>query len=147
MPTRSALSPASHRAEAISPTGGELRPREIADAGVFGALAVVVVAVGAFLPRLGAIELLAVVPFAIVGLRNRLRAVVAAGISAAFVAFLVAGATATLAIVGCVVLGGFCGIIRRHGRGAGNGPAGRSRTSPFRGGHCRRRLVRLFSRT
>ena len=92
---------------------------EIANAGVFAALAVVIVSVGAFLPRLGAIELLSVVPFAIVGLRNRRRAVVAAAIAAAFVAFLVAGATATVVVAACAVLGGLCGIIRRHGRGSG----------------------------
>jgi energy-coupling factor transporter ATP-binding protein EcfA2/energy-coupling factor transporter transmembrane protein EcfT len=104
---------------AESRSDGVLRPVEIANAGVFAALAVVIVSVGAFLPHFGAIELLSVVPFAIVGLRNRVRAVVAAVIAAAFVAFLVAGATATIVIAGCAVLGGLCGIIRRHGRGSG----------------------------
>jgi energy-coupling factor transport system ATP-binding protein len=110
---------ASPHVVADSRPGGALRPAEIANAGVFAALAVVVVSVGAFLPRLGAIELLSVVPFGIVGLRNRVRAVVAAAIAAAFVAFLVAGATSTVAVAGCAVLGGLCGIIRRHGRGSG----------------------------
>jgi energy-coupling factor transport system ATP-binding protein len=96
-----------------------MRPVEIANAGVFAALAVVIVSVGAFLPHLGAIELLSVVPFAVVGLRNRARAVVAAVIAAAFVAFLVAGATAAVVAAGCGVLGGLCGIIRRRGRGSG----------------------------
>jgi energy-coupling factor transport system ATP-binding protein len=86
---------------------------------VFAALAVVIVSVGAFVPHLGVMEPLSVVPLALVGLRNRMRAVVAAGIAAAFVAFLAAGATATMVIIGCTVLGGLCGIIRRHGRGAG----------------------------
>lgn len=86
---------------------------------MFTALAVVVVSIGAFLPRLGVTELLAVVPFAIVGVRDRARAVIAAGVAAALAAFLVAGATATIAVIGCAVLGGLCGIVRRHGRGAG----------------------------
>jgi energy-coupling factor transporter ATP-binding protein EcfA2 len=116
---RSAVRSASPHVIAESRSDGVLRPVEIANAGVFAALAVVIVSVGAFLPHLGAIELLSVVPFAIVGLRNRVRAVVAAVIAAAFVAFLVAGATATIVIAGCAVLGGFCGIIRRHGRGSG----------------------------
>lgn len=61
----------TRRAAAVPAPGGALRPAEIADAGVFAALAVVIVSVGPFLPRLGAVELLAVVPFAMVGLRNR----------------------------------------------------------------------------
>ncbi|HWG00651.1 MAG TPA: ATP-binding cassette domain-containing protein, partial [Trebonia sp.] len=92
---------------------------EIANAGVFAALAVVIVSVGAFLPHLGAIEVLSVVPFAVVGIRNRARAVVAAAVAAAFAAFLVAGATATLVVAGCAVSGGLCGIIRRRGFGPG----------------------------
>jgi energy-coupling factor transporter ATP-binding protein EcfA2 len=116
---RSAVRSAGPHVAADSRSGGALRPMEIANAGVFAALAVVIVSVGAFLPHLGAIELLSVVPFAIVGLRDRVRAVVAAVIAAAFVAFLVAGATATFVVAGCAVLGGLCGIIRRHGRGSG----------------------------
>ncbi|HSZ40249.1 MAG TPA: ATP-binding cassette domain-containing protein, partial [Trebonia sp.] len=119
MSVRSAVRSASLQVVADSRPGGVLRPAEIANAGVFAALAVVIVSVGSFLPRLGAIELLSVVPFGIVGLRNRVRAVVAAGIAAVFVAFLVAGATATVVVAGCTVLGGLCGIIRRHGRGSG----------------------------
>ena len=99
--------------------GGPLRPAEAADAGVFAALAVVVVSAGAFLPHLGALELLAVVPFAIVGLRNRVRAVAAAAVAAGFVGFLVAGLAATIAVAACAVAGGLCGILRRRGRGAG----------------------------
>jgi energy-coupling factor transporter ATP-binding protein EcfA2 len=111
--------PARRHVVADPRSGGALRPLEIASAGVFAALAVVIAMVGAFLPHLGVIELLSVVPFAMVGLRNRVRAVWAAGIAAAFVAFLVAGATATAVIAACAVLGGLCGIIRRRGRGFG----------------------------
>jgi energy-coupling factor transport system ATP-binding protein len=99
--------------------GGALRPAEIANAGVFSALAVVIVSVGTFLPHLGVIQLLSAVPFAIVGFRNRVRAVVAAAVAAGFVAFIVAGAFATIVVAGCALLGGPCGIIRRHGRGSG----------------------------
>lgn len=115
------LSARSTVAEPVVDTrrGAGLSPIAVANAGVFAALAVVVVSIGAFLPHLGAIELLSVVPFAIVGLRHRVRAVVAAAIAAGFVAFLVAGATATVVVAGCAVLGGLCGAIRRHGRGFG----------------------------
>jgi len=80
---------------------------------------VIIVSVGTFLPHLGVIELLSAVPFAIVGLRCRARAVIAAAVAAGFVAFLAAGAFATVVIAGCAVLGGPCGIIRRRGRGSG----------------------------
>lgn len=102
-----------------STTPTPLRPVEIASAGVFTALAVVVVSIGSFLPHLGAVELLAVVPYAVVGLRHRVRTVVAAAIAGAFVAVLVGGVSASLAVIGCAVLGGFCGEIRRGGRGSG----------------------------
>ena len=77
---------ASPRVTAGPRPGGPLRPGEIANAGVFAALAVVIVSVGTFLPHLGVLELLAAVPFAIVGLRNRVRAVVASAVAAGFVA-------------------------------------------------------------
>jgi energy-coupling factor transport system ATP-binding protein len=115
---RSAVRPVSPHVVPESRSGA-LRPSEIANAGVFGALAVVIVSVGTFLPHLGVIELLSAVPFAIVGLRNRARAVVAAAVAAGFVAFLAAGAFATIVIAGCAVLGGPCGILRRHNRGSG----------------------------
>ena len=101
VPVRSAVRPVSpHSVPQVRP-GGALRPAEIANAGVFSALAVVIVSVGTFLPHLGVIQLLSAVPFAIVGFRNRLRAVVAAAVAAGFVAFLVAGAFATVVIAGC----------------------------------------------
>lgn len=118
VPVRSDVRPVSPRA-VPEPRPGVLRPAEVANAGVFGALAVIIVSVGTFLPHLGVIELLSAVPFAVVGLRYRVRAVVAATVAAGFVAFLAAGAFATVMISGCALLGGPCGIIRRRGHGAG----------------------------
>jgi energy-coupling factor transporter ATP-binding protein EcfA2/energy-coupling factor transporter transmembrane protein EcfT len=118
VPTRSAVRPVSPHI-VPEPRSGALRPAEVANAGVFGALAVIIVSVGTFLPHLGVVMLLSAVPFAIVGLRNRARAVIAAAVAAGFVAFLAAGAFATVVIAGCALLGGPCGIIRRHGRGSG----------------------------
>jgi len=118
VPMRSAARPASPPIVRQAHSGA-LRPAEVANAGVFGALAVIIVSVGTFLPHLGVVMLLTAVPFAIVGLRHRGRAVVAAAVAAGFVAFLAAGAFATIVIAGCAVLGGPCGIIRRRGRGSG----------------------------
>jgi len=118
VPTRSAVRPVSPRTVPGTPSGA-LRPVEVASAGVFGALAVIIVSVGTFLPHLGVIMLLSTVPFAIVGLRHRVRAVIAAAVAAGFVAFLAAGVFAAIVIAGCAVLGAPCGIIWRHGRGSG----------------------------
>ncbi|MCU1586013.1 MAG: cobalt transporter [Microbacteriaceae bacterium] len=96
-----------------------LRSGEAADAGMFAALAVVIVSIGSLLPHLGAIELLSVVPLALVGLRNRWGTVVAAAVAGAFAAFLVAGPTAAIVLAGCAAIGGTCGIIRKRKRGAG----------------------------
>ena len=118
LPTRVTMRPVSPHIVA-GPRSGALRPTEVANAGVFGALAVIIVSVGTFLPHLGVVMLLSTVPFAIVGLRYRARAVIAAAVAAGFVAFLAAGAFATVVIAGCAALGGPCGIIRRRGRGSG----------------------------
>lgn len=118
VPARPAVRPVRPRA-VPGPRPGALRPAEVASAGVFGALAVIIVSAGTFLPHLGVIMLLSAVPFAIVGLRHRVRAVIAAAVAAGFVAFLAAGAFATVVTAGCAVLGGPCGIIRRRGRGSG----------------------------
>ena len=118
VPTRSAVRPLTPHI-VPKPRAGALRPAEVANAGVFGALAVIIVSVGTFLPHLGVIELLSTVPFAIVGLRYRVRAVLAAAVAAGFVAFLAAGVVAAIVIAGCAVLGAPCGIIWRHGRGSG----------------------------
>lgn len=99
--------------------GGALRPGEIANAAVFGALAVVIVSVAALLPHLGALAALSIIPLAIVGLRNRVRALVAASVAGAFVAFLVGGPSAAFALAAGTVLGGLCGVLRRRGRRMG----------------------------
>jgi energy-coupling factor transporter ATP-binding protein EcfA2/energy-coupling factor transporter transmembrane protein EcfT len=118
VPVRSDVRPVSPHAVAQGRPGGPLRAAEVADAGVFGALAVIIVSVGTFLPHFGVVMLLSAVPFAVVGLRNRGRAVLAAAVAAGFVAFLAAGAFASVVVAGCAVLGGPCGIIRRRGRGS-----------------------------
>jgi energy-coupling factor transporter ATP-binding protein EcfA2 len=119
VPMRADVRPVLPHVVAKVHAGGALRPAEVADAGVFGALAVIIVSVGTFLPHLGVIMLLSAVPFAVTGLRNRVRAVAAAAVAAGFVAFLAAGAFATVVVAGCAVLGGPCGMIRRRGRGSG----------------------------
>lgn len=96
---------------------GPLRPVELGSSAVLGSVAVAFVAVGSLLPRAGAAELLASVPLAIIGQRHRARALLAAAVSAAAVAFLVAGSGAALAIAACSVMAAVVGGVSRRGRG------------------------------
>ncbi|HEY8294388.1 MAG TPA: ATP-binding cassette domain-containing protein, partial [Micrococcaceae bacterium] len=96
---------------------GQLRPIELASSAVLGGVAVAFVAAGALLPRAGAMELLASVPLAIVAQRHRGRAVLAAALAGAIVAFLVAGTGAALAVIACSVMGAVVGGVSRRGRG------------------------------
>jgi energy-coupling factor transport system ATP-binding protein len=99
---------------------GPLRPLEAATAGVLAGVAVEMVAVGALLPRVGALELLAAVPLAILSARHRLRSTVAAVVAGSVIAFTCAGLDAGLAVVACGVMGAVVGLLYRCGRGAGS---------------------------
>lgn len=70
---------------------GPLRPGELAEAAVLGDLGLVLEVIGWFVPFGGAFQALAILPFAALSSRHRLRAGVVAGLSAASVSFLVGG--------------------------------------------------------
>ena len=70
---------------------GPLRPGELAEVAVLGDLALVLEVIGWFAPLGGAFQALAIVPFAVLSSRHRLRAGVIAVVSAASVAFLIGG--------------------------------------------------------
>ncbi|MGO9196038.1 MAG: DUF2232 domain-containing protein [Acidimicrobiales bacterium] len=70
---------------------GPLRPGELAEVAVLGDLALVLEVIGWFAPLGGAFQALAIVPFAVLSSRHRMRAGVIAVVSAATVAFLVGG--------------------------------------------------------
>ena len=80
-------------------------------AGVSVALTVV----GWFLPHLGFVAALAVVPLGAVAHRHRLRALLASAFAAAVLSFLVAGTGAATNVIVCAVTGGLAGIARRRG--------------------------------
>lgn len=83
---------------------GPLRPGELAEAAVLADLALVLEVVGWFLPLGGAIQALAILPFAALASRHRLRAGVVAVLAAASVSFLIGG-------VGIVLETGLAGAV------------------------------------
>ena len=78
-------------------------------------VSVALVVIGWFLPHLGAIAAMAVVPLGVVAHRHRLRALMAATFAACLVSFLVAGTGTFSNVVECAVVGGLVGIGRRRG--------------------------------
>jgi energy-coupling factor transport system ATP-binding protein len=77
-------------------------------------VSVALIVVGWFLPHLGPIAALAVVPLGVVAHRHRFRALLAATFSAALVSFLVAGTGSVSNVVECGIVGGVVGIARRR---------------------------------
>ena len=94
---------------------GPLRPIELATAAVLAGVSVALVVIGWFLPHLGPIAALAVVPLGVVAHRHRFRALAAATFAAALVSFLVAGTGTFSNVVECAIVGGVVGIGRRRG--------------------------------
>jgi energy-coupling factor transporter ATP-binding protein EcfA2 len=94
---------------------GPLRPIELATAAVLAGVSVALVVIGWFLPHLGPIAALAVVPLGVVAHRHRFRALAAATFAAALVSFLVAGTGTVSNVVECAIVGGLVGIGRRRG--------------------------------
>ncbi len=94
---------------------GPLRPIELATAAVMAGVSVVLTVIGWFLPHLGVVAALAVVPLGLVAFRHRIRALMAAAFAASVVSFLVAGTGTVSNIVECSVVGGIVGVSRRRG--------------------------------
>ncbi|MGC8511571.1 MAG: ATP-binding cassette domain-containing protein [Acidimicrobiales bacterium] len=93
---------------------GALRPLELATASVLAALAVVLTVAGWFLPHLGVIAAMAVVPLGVVAHRHRIRALLVATFTASLLCFLVAGTGAVTNIVECAAVGGLVGVAKRR---------------------------------
>jgi energy-coupling factor transport system ATP-binding protein len=93
---------------------GPLRPIELATAAVLAGVSVALVVIGWFLPHLGLVAALAVVPLGVVAHRHRFRALLAATFSATLVSFLVAGTGTVTNVVECAIVGGLVGIARRR---------------------------------
>ena len=96
---------------------GRLRPIEAGSAAVLSAAGAAIVLVGSLLPRAGALELLAAVPFAVLAQRQRARSILAGTAAGSVVAFVVGGVGAGAAVIACTVMGGVVGSVSRRGRG------------------------------
>jgi energy-coupling factor transport system ATP-binding protein len=93
---------------------GPLRPIELATAAVLAGVSVALTVIGWFLPHLGAVAALAVVPLGVVAHRHRFRALLAATFAASLVAFLVAGTGTVTNVVECAIVGGLVGTAKRR---------------------------------
>jgi energy-coupling factor transport system ATP-binding protein len=93
---------------------GPLQALELATAAVLGAMTVVFVIAGWFLPHGTAVATLGTVPMGVIAYRHRLRAVVAGVVAAASVGFLVAGTGVISTVVLCGAIGGLAGLAHRR---------------------------------
>ena len=98
---------------------GPLRAGELAEAVVLADLTLVTAIAGQLLPApIGtALLVIAVVPMAVLGARNRFRAVLAGTLSAAGVGFLVLGLPVVQTVFACAAIGGVVGFAARRGWG------------------------------
>ncbi|HEY8318365.1 MAG TPA: ATP-binding cassette domain-containing protein [Amnibacterium sp.] len=95
----------------------ELSSAEFGAAGLLGGLAAATVAVGKVLPHVGVLELLATIPFAVLAVQHRARAVVTGAIAGATVALLLVGLGGLLTVCGCALIGGAVGWVKARRRG------------------------------
>ena len=98
---------------------GPLRPVELATAAVMAGLTVVLVVVGVIVPIATILQTVAVVPMGVIAHRHRPRALVAGGVAAMVVGFLVAGTAPVTTIFVAALVGGIVGDVKRRGRGVG----------------------------
>ncbi|WP_308251610.1 ABC transporter ATP-binding protein [Rhodococcoides kroppenstedtii] len=96
-----------------------LHPEETATGSVMTALAVAFTVIGAVIPVAGALQIVAIVPLAVVAQRHRLRALAVAGTGGALVAFVAGGFSSALTMTVTAVLGGVVGSAVRRRRGFG----------------------------
>ena len=94
---------------------GPLRPIELATASVMAGVTVALTVIGWFLPHLGPVAALSVVPLGVVSHRHRFRALAASAFAASIISFLVAGTGTVSNVVECAIVGGLVGTgLRRR---------------------------------
>src|ERR1700739_3717173 len=97
--------------------GGPLRPVELAQASVMGALCAVIAIISVVVPFAAGLALLGTVPTGLLAYRYRLRVLMAATVAAGVIAFLIAGLGGLMTVIHGVYIGGLTGVIKRKGRG------------------------------
>lgn len=96
---------------------GSLRPGELAQASVMGALCAAIAIIAVVLPHGGGLGLLGSVPTGLLAYRYRIRVLIAGTVAAAVIGFLVVGLSGLGAIALCAYVGGLAGTVKRHRRG------------------------------
>ena len=97
--------------------GGSLRPVELAQASVMGALCAVIAIISVVIPFAAGLALLGTVPTGLLAYRYRLRVLLAATVAAGMIAFLIAGMGGLMTVIHCAYIGGLTGFVKRKGRG------------------------------
>ncbi|MCV7243769.1 ATP-binding cassette domain-containing protein [Mycobacterium mantenii] len=96
---------------------GSLRPGELAQASVMGALCAAIAIIAVVLPHGGGLGLLGSVPTGLLAYRYRIRVLIAGTVAAGVIGFLVVGLSGVWAIALCAYVGGLAGTVKRHRRG------------------------------
>ncbi|OBK83258.1 ATP-binding cassette domain-containing protein [Mycobacterium sp. 1165178.9] len=96
---------------------GSLRPGEMAQASVMGALCAAIAIIAVIIPHGGGLGLLGSVPTGLLAYRYRIRVLITATVAAGVIGFLVVGLSGLGAIGLCAYVGGLAGSIKRHRRG------------------------------
>ncbi|OBB18017.1 cobalt ABC transporter ATP-binding protein [Mycobacteriaceae bacterium 1482268.1] len=96
---------------------GSLQPVELAQASVMAALCAAIAIIAVVVPFAAGISLLGPVPMAFLIYRFRLRALIAATVAGATIAFLIAGMGGFITVIDCAYMGLLIGLILRRGRG------------------------------
>jgi energy-coupling factor transporter ATP-binding protein EcfA2 len=104
-------------APSMSEPAPSLRPSELAQASVMGALCAAIAIVTVVLPHAGGLGLLGSVPMGLLAYRYRLRVLITGTVAAAVIGFLVVGLSGFGAVVLCACIGGMAGIVKRRGGG------------------------------
>jgi energy-coupling factor transporter ATP-binding protein EcfA2 len=94
-----------------------LRPTELAQASVMGALCAAIAIIAVVLPHAGGLGLLGTVPMGLLSYRYRIRVLITATVAAGVIGFLVVGLSGFMTVLLCAYVGGLAGIVKRRGRG------------------------------
>jgi energy-coupling factor transport system ATP-binding protein len=94
-----------------------LRPSELAQASVMGALCAAIAIIAVIVPHAGWLGLLGTVPIGLLAYRYRIRVPITAMVAAGVIGFLVAGFSGFLTVALCAYVGGLAGIVERRRRG------------------------------
>ncbi|MEZ5379238.1 MAG: ABC transporter ATP-binding protein [Acidimicrobiales bacterium] len=95
--------------ESVAPAEHRLRPGELAEAAVMADLAVLAVLLARLSPFAGLTAVVGAVPFVVLGIRHRTRAIVVAFVVAVVLVFLLAGFNAATQVLVMAVFGGLIG--------------------------------------